>query len=314
MSRPRIVALPADRLEDWARLVGRVLPDEALPPYRLLREVILDPNFDPALAPVALAEDGRLVGFAVGWHRRVPLENAPPDADRGYLTLFGVDPAQRRQGVGRALLATLEAAWTARGVTRGLIAPYAPGYVTPGVDEALYPTVSPFLRALGWSPWIGALSMEVPLWRLPEPTWIADRTAGDPAEVVPWSPRWTLDLLEFARAEFGGDWVRWVREAMADILRGDDPRRLMLAVEDGRILGFSHFRGERFGPIGVAESARGRGLGHRLTHATLAAQRDAGLRTAWFLWSEQRTADRLYTAFGFETRRIFQLYAKDLNR
>lgn len=312
MSRPCIVALPADRLDEWTRLVGSLLPDEALPPQRLLRDVVLDPNFDPELAPVALDPRGRMVGWALGWHRRVPLENAPSDADRGYVTLFGVSPEVRRRGVGTALFERVESNWRARGVTRGLLAPYAPGYVTPGVDEARYPDAPPFLTALGWTPWISALAMEVPLWHLSEPTWIADRVAQDPVRIEAWNPRWTWDLLEFARAHFGGDWVRWVRDGMREILGGDDPRRLLLALDGDRILGLSHYRGERFGPIGVEESARGRGLGHRLTYATLCAQRDAGYRTAWFLWSEQRTADRLYSAFGFETRRNFQLYAKNL--
>jgi len=309
----RIEAWTSAAQADWARCIAEVLPNEALPAARLIQQIVLDPNFCPALAPVARDPAGQVVGFAVGWHRQVPLENAADDRDRGYITLFGVGEADRGQGIGVRLFAHIEAELVQLNVKKLSLSPYAPGYITPGVDEDRYPTAGSFLIRRGYVRGPEALAMEVPLWQVPDPSWIADRVTGDPAIIEPWSARFAWDLLEFARAEFGGDWVRWVREAMADITNGDDPNRLVLAHEGGRILGFSHFRRERFGPIGVAESARGRGLGHRLTHTTLVGQRDAGFRTAWFLWSEERTAERLYHAFGFQTIRKFRIYSKELS-
>ena len=46
---------------------------------------------------------------------------------------------------------------------------------------------------------------------------------------------------------------------------------LDLRVERGEVLGFAHHENERFGPIGVAAGARGRGLGHVLMFRTLRA-------------------------------------------
>src|SRR5438445_523233 len=81
-----------------------------------------------------------------------------------------------------------------------------------------------------------------------------------------------LALIEFARQEFPGDWVRVVREAAGRILQGDSPTRLIAAIDDklndgangganaggngggkggangGAIVGFSHYDNERFGP------------------------------------------------------------------
>jgi mycothiol synthase len=78
------------------------------------------------------------------------------------------------------------------------------------------------------------------------------------------------------------------------------------------VVGFSHYKGERFGPIGVDPEERGKGIGQRLMFATLNAQRDAGHRTSWFLWSDERTANRLYNGAGFKLARTFALLRKQL--
>ena len=125
-------------------------------------------------------------------------------------------------------------------------------------------------------------------------------------------PELALPLLDFVRREFPGDWVRVVREAAGRIAQGDSPKRLLVAVENEAIAGFSHYENERFGPIGVAASQRGRGVGQVLMFATLQAQREAGFRTAWFLWSDDKTAERLYNGAGFREVRRFALLKKGL--
>jgi hypothetical protein len=46
---------------------------------------------------------------------------------------------------------------------------------------------------------------------------------------------------------------------------------------------------------------------------TLRAQRMSGFRTSWFLWSDDRTAARLYSAAGFREVRRFALLRKELD-
>jgi predicted GNAT family acetyltransferase len=62
----------------------------------------------------------------------------------------------------------------------------------------------------------------------------------------------------------------------------------------------------------VAASQRGRGLGQVLMFRTLLAQRDAGFRAAWFLWSDDKTADRIYNGAGFREVRRFAVMRKEL--
>jgi len=53
-------------------------------------------------------------------------------------------------------------------------------------------------------------------------------------------------------------------------------------------------------------------LGQVLMYETLRAQQLAGLRTAWFLWSDDKTAQRLYRGAGFKEIRRFALMKKSL--
>lgn len=78
------------------------------------------------------------------------------------------------------------------------------------------------------------------------------------------------------------------------------------------VLAYSHYGGERFGPIGVRESERGRGIGQVLLYETLQAQKARGYRCSWFLWSDDRTADRLYRAAGFREIRRFAYLKKEI--
>jgi GNAT superfamily N-acetyltransferase len=136
------------------------------------------------------------------------------------------------------------------------------------------------------------------------------QAAGARCEV--YRPELTLPLLDFTRREFPGDWVRVVREAMGRIAGGEPASQLVIAHEQGRVLGFAHTRSERFGPIGVAATERGRGLGHVLMFMALDGMRAQGFRAAWFLWSDDETARRLYESAGFHERRRFALLRKEL--
>jgi GNAT superfamily N-acetyltransferase len=314
----QIDALPPDWDERLPPLFARTLPREGITAERFVRQVLLDPNFQPDGAFCA-QEAGETVGFCLAIARQVPLENAPPEGDRGYVTLLCVAPDRQRQGIGRRLLQAAERWLGSQGRRSVWVSPYAPGYFMPGADLA-YPAALPFFVKQGYAEVYRPLAMQADLWGLGVPDWVAERERrlkSEGVRVTPYHPRLTLPLLEFAKREFAGDWVRWVREGMAQITLGEPAARLIVAWEtnaDGapQVLGFSHFLGERFGPIGVASSQRGRGIGQVLMYATLMAQKAQGLRAAWFLWSDDRTAERIYTAAGFREIRRFVLLKKEL--
>jgi len=296
-------------------LLAAAMPADPVSPARFTRQVLLDANFRPEGALVA-EDGGEAIGFCLAIARQVPLENAPPDRDRGYLTLIAVRPEAQRQGVGTRLLAAAEAYLRAEGRRLVLVSPYAPGYFLPGVDVAAYEGALCFFLRHGYAELYRPIAMETSLWERAVPRWVTERARGLDAAGVrceAYRPELSLPLLEFVRREFPGDWVRVVRETMARILEGEPPERLLVAREGEEVRGFVHWERERFGPIGVAASERGRGLGQTLMFAALDAMRRHGFRAAWFLWSDDTTARRLYDAAGFCERRRFAVLRKELS-
>jgi mycothiol synthase len=312
------IDIRAFRNDDLAGVVGLLnnsMTGEAISVARFTRQVLLDQNFLAQGAPVAVDDQGRVVGFLLSLARQMPLENAPSDADRGYITLMGVDPVQQRSGVGSLLLESAEGFLREQNRKLVMVSSYAPNYFLPGVDVNLYAAGLSFFTKHGYKEIYRPLAMEVRLWTLEVPQWVIEKAAkliAGGVTIEPYHAGLTLPLLEFARTEFMGDWVRFARQASEKILLGDYPERLMIAHQDGKVLGFSHHDAERFGPIGVAQSQRGRGIGQVLMYRTLAAQRNAGYRVAYFLWSDDKTVARMYTAAGFRETRRFALLKKEL--
>lgn len=295
-------------------VLRETMPQEAISETRFTRQVLLDPNFRREGAAVAEA-DGEIAGFCLSIARQVPLENAPLDSDRGYITLLGVLPRHQRIGIGSRLLKWAEDYLRSQNRTTVMISSYAPGYFIPGVDVDAHLQALPFFQKHGFEETYRPLAMQAPLWDRQKPVWLLEveqKAADAGLDIQPYAGNLTLKILDFVAREFPGDWVRVVREAMHRILEGDSPTRLLIALDQGEIVGFAHFDRERFGPIGVATSQRGRGIGQMLMFRTLEAQRAMGFNVAWFLWSDDKTATRLYNGAGFKEVRRFALLRKTL--
>ncbi len=314
MNSIQIIPFSGDLLEPVVALLQRSLHADPISRSLFVRKVLLDPNFEPEGAPVAVV-DGQVVGFGLSVARRLPLEDAPPDWDRGYITLLAVHPDWQRRGIGSQLLQRMEEYLHSRDRKTVLVSPYAPNYFIPGVDVNAYAGALCFFLQHGYQEVYRPIAMDCSLLGLQVPEWVCQREAQLRQEgvvVEPYRPSLVLPLFRFLREEFPGDWQRFVREAIIRIEQGDNPERVWMAHEGGRVLGFSHFDGERFGPIGVAQSQRGRGIGQVLMFRTLQSMRLQGLHTAFFLWSDDRTAERLYHAAGFVETRRFALLRKEL--
>ena len=124
-----------------------------------------------------------------------------------------------------------------------------------------------------------------------------------------------VELIRFANEKFNPDWGRAIREG---ILQGLPLSRIFVARHRNRLVGFCLHGGyegipERFGPFGVDEEQRGKGLGKILLHLCLSSMRAEGLHGAWFLWTgETSPAGHLYRSVGFEVSRRFYVCKKEL--
>lgn len=314
MSDYSIGAFEAKDLGGVLEVLREAMAADPISEARFVQKVLLDANFSANGARVA-RRGGQVIGFCLAIARQVPLENAAPDGERGYITLLAVKTAEQRKGVGTRLVAEAEDYLRAAKRSVVMVSSYAPNYFVPGVDVHAYEAGLRFFKKCGYEEVYRPIAMEAALWNWSIPEWVANKERelrAQGVEFVDFSPGLVTALLEFAKSEFPGDWVRVVRETSARIVAGESATRLMAAVEKGKVLAFSHYENERFGPIGVAAAQRGRCLGQVLMFRTLAAQREAGLRSAWFLWSDDKTAQRLYNAAGFREIRRFALLRKQL--
>lgn len=115
------------------------------------------------------------------------------------------------------------------------------------------------------------LDLLVPLYRLPEErgTGLQDgimvrRALAPEAHII----------SAFAEDHFDKAWASECMVAMAG-----QPPGVFIAIENGKLLGFACYDATArgfFGPTGVSEAARGKGLGRRLLLATLHAMREVG--------------------------------------
>lgn len=314
MSTIQTMPFDGELIDGVVNLLQQTLHADPISRSLFVRKVLIDPNFDPAGAPTALQHD-EVVGFGLSIARRLPLEDAPSDADRGYITLLAVHPNHQRQGIGTALLQRMEEYLRSHGRRMVLVSPYAPNYFTPGVDANAYAGGLRFFLKHGYHEVYRPISMDCNLLNFRIPDWVQRREQELKQEgcvVEHYRPHLIPALFRFLAAEFPGDWQRFAREAIARIEQGDTPTRIWIAHQQSEVVGYSHFEGERFGPIGVAQSQRGRGIGQVLMCRTLQAMRLQGLHVAFFLWSDDRTAERLYTAVGFVETRRFVLLRKEL--
>ncbi|MCS6951196.1 MAG: hypothetical protein NZ520_12110, partial [bacterium] len=76
MDSVHITPFAGDQLDLVVTLLQQTLHADPISRSLFVRKVLLDANFDPEGAPVALVE-GQVVGFALGVARRLPLEDAP---------------------------------------------------------------------------------------------------------------------------------------------------------------------------------------------------------------------------------------------
>jgi predicted N-acetyltransferase YhbS len=99
--------------------------------------------------------------------------------------------------------------------------------------------------------------------------------AGRAGALVRRAQPWELTQVRaFAARHFGGGWADEISVGFAR-----QPVSVYLAARDGRLVGFAAYECTRrnfFGPAGVAESQRGRGLGRALLLASLWAMREMG--------------------------------------
>lgn len=299
------------------KLVARSLPNEPISREWFTDYVLLEPNFDANGLIVAETAEG-IVGFIYAVRGRGG-PGIPVDPDGGWITIGAVDQSARGQGVGAELIARAKTFLRGAGSKWATVSGYPPAYFWPGVDADAYPDAAQLLERSGFRTLYRPVAMDLSLATYAPPEAVLTLREAREHEGYTFSAA-TIDAVPeacaFATNELAPDWGEVIRAAVAQSGR---PQRVLFSRDPGgAVVGFATYgayRGvvERFGPFGVAENQRGRGLGKILLHATMSQMRSEGAHSAWFLWTGKDTpAGRLYLDTGFTITRTFHVLQADL--
>lgn len=186
-----------------------------------------------------------------------------------------------------------------------------------------YPEGIKFLEKRGFSRVYTALAMSGHLWpdfKVPEEAQEIEESLRREGIVVQFlQTKYLYAFLKFLLEKFGGEWYRHSLEMLQ---RGCAKDQILIAVKNGReVVGYCQYfngegydwerPGEHFGPFGVREDMRGKGIGTLLLFRCLESMRQRGIHHVFLLWTEERAA-RLYRRAGLEVARRYAIMKKSI--
>ncbi len=251
-----------------------------------VKKVLCDVNFDPEGVMVARCSGGGgdVVGFMLGVVRREPLEGIGLQEEQGWITMFFVDEAYERKGVGGTMLEKVMGFMKVRGRKKVTVSTYVPNYFVPGVDTESCGSGVAFLEKYGFEVSSKVYGMGSELQDMAMPVATAKKIAGlkeKGIELVPFEKKYVYGLLAFLRREFAGDWANVIVEK----IKAGTEDEIVLAVRDREVLGYCQHEGGHFGPFGVSEKLRGEGLGRMLYWWVVEAMKRKGEHFIWLAWT-----------------------------
>lgn len=271
--------------EDQAAVVQLLVhcqPFDRVDSQVFMELVLDDPDFDPALNLVGTL-NGQVVGFAAGAPANERLQ-CPAG-----VKVFTVASHVRRQGIGTRLFDELEARLRERGATRCVAIAAGNHRLAQGVDVRYTPALC-FLLGRGYTRVGVTQDMSVELAGADLDTTAAEHVAAAGGARVRRASvedrAWLREGIERELASprpgeaLGRRWAYLALRAL-----GRQPPTVHVAEEPatGEFLGFAACHAARLGalgPMGVAERARGLGLGTILLKRCLRDLRDEGYREA----------------------------------
>lgn len=300
--------------DEVIRLWNRTMIHDQISPEKFRKQILLDENFDRHLCLLAVEQE-RVVGFLLGIKRKFPYLERGLEPERGWISLMFVAEEYQNRGIGAALVNTIEEKLMALGAKTVTLAAYSPNYFFPGIDVQGYPGAEAFFEHLGYERMEESYSMCKDLHDFyMTPEWLVKKEDAEAKGFCFRSFQWkdTLELLEFAKINFGGGWKRNLLHAMQ---AGEAEDVVTVALLHDEIIGFAMRKIDgnpmRFGPIGVCEKVRNSGIGGILFEVKQQEMCSKGIYHLYFA-STDEPGRRFYERHGVKVFRTYRKYRKYL--
>lgn len=278
------------------------------------KQALFDDNFNSDLSWVVV-DDNKVVGYILAMKRIFPYLERGIEPERGWIDVIFVDKDYQRQKIGSQLLKLAEDKLKEMGVKNITLGAYSPSYFFWGLDPDHYPESILFFEKHGYKGFEEHFSMGKDLhgYQIPEKTKEKIKLAEEKGyKFINFDYKYSIELLNFLKDEFGGGWKRNALIAMQNDI-AEDVLFLVLN-KDNRIVGCCNRAIDgnpmRFGPIGIAESERNAGLGSILLDLVCFEMCKKGIYRMYFITTDE-PGRRYYEKNGLEVFRKFITYKKE---
>lgn len=310
----KVINFDQKYMDDLLQCWNSTLQYDPITKERFIDFVLLDDNFQSELLKLAIVDD-HCVGFCYGVKRKVPYLERGLEPERGWISIMGVLKEYQRQGIGTQLVNEVELSLKEKGATNVTLCAYSPNYFTPGIDIR-YKEGMDFFNKIGYTDTGEAVSMQKSLWDYVVPEKTRDKIKllnEEGIRVIPYTEEYLCELLEFLSLNFGAGWKRNALQAMQ---KKEAERTILLCIDqNNHIIGFVMRKIDgneaRFGPIGVREDLRSKGLGGVLLDLMMADMKSRGINYLYFLWTGG-PAQKFYERHNFKVFRSYRLFRKEL--
>lgn len=310
----KIINFDQKYMEDVLQCWNSTLQYDLITKERFIELVLLDDNFQADLMKLAIIED-HCVGFCYGVKRKVPYLERGLEPQRGWISILAVNEEYQHQGIGTILVEEVEKTLKEKGTSQITLCAYSPNYFTPGIDTRYEKGIS-FFEKLGYNYTSDAVSMQRDLWDYVLPEKTKDKINALKVEgihFVPYQESFLCELLDFLLENFGSGWKR---NALIAMQKKEAENTIILCLDkNDKIIGFVMRKIDgndaRFGPIGVREDLRSKGLGSILLDIMMQDMKARGIHYLYFLWTSG-AAQRFYERHDFKIFRSYQLYRKEI--
>lgn len=296
-------------------LWNRTLTFDVLTKETFENKALFDDNFDTSLTYLANEEE-RVVGFIMATKRKFPYLERGLEESKAWINVFTVDKEYLKSEVPDVLYNHIEKKLIELGTKEIIFGAYSPNYFFYGLDDEHYPELADILLSKGFEKKETHYSMGRDLhgYSIPEEIelkFIKLREKG--YKIENFTYKYSLELLDFLKNEFGGGWKRNALIAMQK--RKAEERIILVLDGNNKICGFSMRAIDdnpmRFGPIGIAEAKRNEGIGSVLLHFSMNEMTKKGIYHMFFMTTDE-DGKRYYLRNGLSVIRTVSNYSKTM--
>jgi len=284
----RIVSLAEEPFweKEIISVLNRGLERDFIRPYTYQRVVKDDPNTDSNFILLAIEGD-ELIGVLIGVRRiKAPSEVIEKQKEMAWIKAIAIPPEKRDKTVFNVLYTHFEELVREDGRRLIRFGDFASWYFFPGID-VLYDYYLKNLMNFGFKKVGEVVNYELDLRRFYIPARIMRREN----ELVN-----NGFLFRKARSQEKRELVGWIRDTFSPFWAyevsccfGEDSTSVWLAEHEGAIVGFAAYSSlepDWFGPIGVDQKVRRKGIGTVLLYKAINSLRLNGHRLITIPWTD----------------------------